>query len=578
MSPRYQPSQKVYFPMSRSNVNLSTAFVSQATPMFSDLLQRLKADETLSAVRKRDMASGLRRVAKALALPPEAIPAELRWLQPRLARIAAPSMGLTDKSWSNAISDARAALAHLGCVGKRIHQKANLSPEWRSLWDAALASGDRTIRTTLSPFVYFLNSLGVAPEDVSDDHAAIYRAALAEDHIRKSPEKVFKQGIHAWNMAVRMIEGWPQQRLVVPTTVTRIKLPLRDFPASLREDLDGFYASLAHPNPLDPEAISAPLREGTVQLYGRVLVRFASSLVHAGIPIDALDSLAAVVEPKRAELGLRWMLQRVENKTTVAIEQAAKVLKLVARRYVRSSEADQKQLDRMGCQLAMKKSGGMTSKNRERLRPLDDEATLRRLLLLPEELFARAEARGDAQASTLEREDALAIGILLVAPIRRCNLASIHLDNNLDRPGDGSVYLHFSENEVKNYQRLEFRLPPEVVKMIGRHLATRAPRLCPPATPWLFPARDGRGPMHPDGLSKRIRTRIHRETGLTINPHLFRHIAAKLMLDAHPGGYESVRHLLGHSRLSTTLTVYTGLEAGTAARLFADVVEAARRP
>lgn len=578
MSTRGQPNRKVYFPMSRINANLSTAFVTQATPMFSDLLQRLEADETLSAVRKRDLASGLRRVAKALALPPEAVPADPRWLQPRLARIAAPSIGLKSKSWSNVLSNAHAALAHLGCVGKRIHQKADLSPEWRSLWEAALASGDRTIRTTLSPFVYFLNSLDVAPEDVSDAHAAIYRAALAEDQIRKSPEKVFKNGVHAWNLATREIAGWPQRRLEAPTTVTRIKLPLTDFPASLRDDLDGFQASLTHPNPLDPEAIAAPLREETVLLYGRVLVRFASSLVHAGVPIDALDSLAAVVEPKRVELGLRWMLQRVENKTTVAIEQTAKVLKLVARRYVRASEADQKRLDGMVVRLAMKKSRGMTVKNRERLRPLNDEATLRRLLMLPEKLFARAEARGDAQESALEREDALAIGILCVAPIRRCNLASIHLDDNLDRPGDGSTYLHFSENEVKNYQRLEFRIPRDVVRMIDRHLATRAPRLCPPATPWLFPARDGRGPMHPDGLSKRIRTRIHRETGLIINPHLFRHIAAMLMLEAHPGGYESVRHLLGHSRLSTTMTVYTGLEAGTAVRLLADAVEAARRP
>ena len=97
--------------------------------------------------------------------------------------------------------------------------------------------------------------------------------------------------------------------------------------------------------------------------------------------------------------------------------------------------------------------------------------------------------------------------------------------------------------------------------MIDRQLATRSPRLCPPATPWLFPRRDGSGPMHDDGLSKRIRTRIRRETGLAVNAHLFRHLSAKLLLDANPGGYEAVRHLLGHARLSSTLNVYTGLEA-----------------
>jgi integrase len=171
----------------------------------------------------------------------------------------------------------------------------------------------------------------------------------------------------------------------------------------------------------------------------------------------------------------------------------------------------------------------------------------------------------------------VAIAILLTAPIRRHNLATIHLDSNLHRPGDGAVYLVFTPEEIKNRQAIEFELSSDVASMIDRLLATRSPRLCPPSTPRLFPRRDGSGPMHEDSLSKRIRERIRRETGLAFNPHLFRHLSAKLLLDTHPGGYETVRHLLGHSRLSSTLNVYMGLEADTATRLFADVIDAARR-
>ncbi len=64
---------------------------------------------------------------------------------------------------------------------------------------------------------------------------------------------------------------------------------------------------------------------------------------------------------------------------------------------------------------------------------------------------------------------------------------------------------------------------------------------------------------------------------LTINMHLFRHIAAKIWLDANPGQYEVLKRLLGHSRLSQTLNLYAGFEAGTSTRLFAAVVDAARR-
>jgi integrase len=153
---------------------------------------------------------------------------------------------------------------------------------------------------------------------------------------------------------------------------------------------------------------------------------------------------------------------------------------------------------------------------------------------------------------------------------------TIHLERTLHRPGDGRVFLVCTAEEVKNSQHTEFELPTETIRMIDQHVATRSPRLCPPATPWLFPRRDGSGPVHSDSLSKRIRKRIRRETGLTINPHLFRHFAAMLLLDAHPGAYEAARRLLGHSRLSSTLNQYTGLETATAARLFAEVIDAAR--
>lgn len=53
-----------------------------------------------------------------------------------------------------------------------------------------------------------------------------------------------------------------------------------------------------------------------------------------------------------------------------------------------------------------------------------------------------------------------------------------------------------------------------------------------------------------------------------MNPHLFRHIAAKLYLGANPGGYEVMRRVLGHARMETTSRSYAGLETRNAARHF----------
>ena len=78
--------------------------------------------------------------------------------------------------------------------------------------------------------------------------------------------------------------------------------------------------------------------------------------------------------------------------------------------------------------------------------------------------------------------------------------------------------------------------------------------------------------MQPSHLSRRISARIQKGTGLVMHVHLFRHFAAKIFLDANPGQYEVVRRLLGHAALSSTLSAYTGFEAGTAASLHAELI------
>ena len=215
---------------------------------------------------------------------------------------------------------------------------------------------------------------------------------------------------------------------------------------------------------------------------------------------------------------------------------------------------------------------GLTSKNRDRLQILRDDATLRRLLELPDRLCAMR--RGlKPKAAALAREDALAIAILLVCPLRIGNIAGIHIEHNLQRPGDGRVFLNFSEDEIKNHRPMEFEVPPDVRRMLDRHLANRSPLLCPPGTPWLFPRRDGTGHVDRNSLSTRLTKRILKETGIIMNPHLFRHLAAMLWLDANPGGYEAARRLLGHSSVSNTINVYSGLETHSVFEAFVDVLK-----
>lgn len=102
------------------------------------------------------------------------------------------------------------------------------------------------------------------------------------------------------------------------------------------------------------------------------------------------------------------------------------------------------------------------------------------------------------------------MAIVLVCPVRVKNLAGIHLERNLHRPGDGRVFLVFENDEVKNERHAEFELPSDVSRMIDKHLATRAGvRILLRAISCQFP----RGPMHSSGIEHKVPCCDRRECG-----------------------------------------------------------------
>ena len=57
-----------------------------------------------------------------------------------------------------------------------------------------------------------------------------------------------------------------------------------------------------------------------------------------------------------------------------------------------------------------------------------------------------------------------------------------------------------------------------------------------------------------------------------MHPHLFRHLAGKLTLDAQPGAYGQVRDILGHKSVNTTTSYYAGMETKGALRRYDEQV------
>jgi integrase len=139
------------------------------------------------------------------------------------------------------------------------------------------------------------------------------------------------------------------------------------------------------------------------------------------------------------------------------------------------------------------------------------------------------------------------------------------------------LHLIVPGREVKNAQDLEFELPERTAELIDWYLRDHRPVLAVPGCTALFPSPSGKA-KRKETLGLQIQEIVFARTGLTVNAHLFRHIGAKLFLDAVPGGYEVVRRVLGHKSIATTTSFYAGAETAAAVRHFDAVVLGRQSP
>jgi integrase len=221
-------------------------------------------------------------------------------------------------------------------------------------------------------------------------------------------------------------------------------------------------------------------------------------------------------------------------------------------------------------------SEGLTQKNRDRLKLLSSDDNKRLLLNVPVELWRDPNSEKPRCKAVARKQDAVdlmiaaAVAILLHAPVRLKNLTNISLERHLIRNADGSGGLQIPAADVKNGVALDFVLPCEVMYILDDYVARGRSWWLDPHDDHLFPFGETRATQAHFGdlLTQRVR----RVSGLRVNTHLFRHIAAKLYLDEYPGQYEVVRLLLGHKSLTTTIKFYCGLEREAAVNQYTKTV------
>ena len=222
---------------------------------------------------------------------------------------------------------------------------------------------------------------------------------------------------------------------------------------------------------------------------------------------------------------------------------------------------------------------GLTEKNRGRLRALSDPMAQLRLLDLSEQLLRLAGRQRNPHKRALHAQIALAIEVLLHAPIRLSNLVSLRLDRHFSatRPGlRGLVHLVIPAEEVKNLQRLQFEVSSKVAQLLRLYVKEHLPVLSNGEPIWLFPGQVS-GNKHPVSLGDQIGKAILKHAGLHMNVHLFRHFASMMYLREKPGAFALVARLLGHKSVQTTMDFYAEFDTAAAARHYEETCLAPRR-
>jgi integrase len=534
-------------------------------PSLREVYRSIEADSGLAEATKTNWLRALKRLGGYLSKSLDHLPARPGALRHGLERLDPASLGITRKTVQNLRSEIKAILRHVGTADFPNTRGRPLAPAWRALWDRL--TSDRH-RRGLSRFARYCSAKEIAPNAVDDEVVATFVGSAEKGGFVRKPKDLHRQVCRAWNECVDHVDNWPQKRLVVPDNRRPARsTPWGAFPASFREDVDAYLSWLSGKSMLRSDAPMRPCKPATLATRRRYIQLAASAAVRGGVSIEDLRTLSDLATPETALIVLEQYLAESEgNQPTTFVIDLAGVLVSIAARWTGKTPVEIDELKRYRQRLERHRKPGLTPKNQALIRKVTNPNMRKRLQSLPESLMQKALAEKSAlHMAAVLAELAVAIELLLVAPMRVGNLSKLKLNESLFGAPKGPFHIAIPPEDVKNDLPLEYPLPHRTNRLLTLYLNEFRGRLKGGHTDWLFP---GEGGNHKQSrtLSEQISKLIKDEIGLEITPHQFRHAAAAWLLEADPSNYELARRVLGHKRLQTTINFYVGLEQQGAIR------------
>jgi len=183
------------------------------------------------------------------------------------------------------------------------------------------------------------------------------------------------------------------------------------------------------------------------------------------------------------------------------------------------------------------------------------------LFALDVRLMTASKLQATPRLAAIMFRDGLVVAFLALRPIRLKNLAELMIGTTLVRAGDNCRVV-LTGAQVKNGAPLEFEWPKALNSKLCQWLATHRPVLIKLRSRWARPIANALwvsshgSPMTKQALYDRIAEVTRMGFGNSINPHLFRDIAATTLAIYDPDHVTIAAPLFGHRSFATTEKYY----------------------
>lgn len=536
-------------------------------PSFADAIAMFTTAAELPEHKRCHWATSLRQIAKALGRPLEVIPARYSAVRADLGQLHQVPAGLTAKTLQNHKSNTKSALLWLAREKGIPRYGTPLTAAWERLRSRI---PDELLRARLSSFMRFCSADNIAPAEVNEtilDRFITYRTGSG-----MSADTAFRRLVaRAWNANVGSVQQWPNVVLVEPPAKAAVELAWECFPAGLRHDVERYLEGLGKVRRSRTGQRIRPLKPSTIRTRRAELAAAGRMAVKAGVPVNELTSLGALLSPEVAEriLDAYWR-QNGERPTQFTIELACRFNCIYKLR--RAAELLAPAID-FSWLAEIEKDLALVMEPRSKL---DRLVLTRRLVEAGLTLIVEAQSvASDGLTRARGVRNGLMVALLAMSPIRLKNFADLELGTTF-KSVHGRWWITLPEAATKSHRLDERPVSLWLNEYVDTYLSHSRPLLLSPSKPTnaLWISSTTGGPLTRKNLGVLI-SQITRQTlGVAVSPHLFR-TAAATTAAAYAGQTPHLASaILNHTDPRVTEQHYNRASSIGAADVYASIVDA----